>query len=94
MSHADASAAQDRTYMAWQRTAFALAVLATLSIKLTLYTHDTIGLIATIGALIGAVCMYVFARLRFSVMRGPYVLLVISATTVLLLSGVAMLQDI
>lgn len=56
----DPSAAQTRTTLAWRRTALALAVLATFSIKFTFTSHKVIGVLVSITALIGAGLLYIY----------------------------------
>jgi peptidoglycan biosynthesis protein MviN/MurJ (putative lipid II flippase) len=89
----DQSNAQTRTAMAWQRTALALGVLATIALKLALSNHQIIGFITAIGALIGAGVLYVFGRLRFESTKGPFILLTLTAGVVIML-GVATIAQI
>lgn len=88
----DPSAAKIRTTLAWRRTSLALAVLATLAIKLAVINHQTTGIITSIFALVGAAILYLFGHIRFSNEKGPLLLLMLSATIITLLSIATLLQ--
>ena len=88
----DPSKAQIRTTMAWQRTAFALGSLAAVAIKLTMVNHEAIGSITAISALVGSAILYVFGRVRFESDYGPFVMLVLCASVVVLIGATTFIQ--
>ena len=88
---ADTSRALTRTVMAWQRTAFALGVLATIAIKLAMVDHSWIGLWSSIAALAGALLLYVICYQKRSGIS-PLILLGVTAAVICLLGIAAWAQ--
>lgn len=88
----DSSRALTRTIMAWQRTALALAVLATIAIKLALVDHQLIGISASVFALLGALFLYIVAHSRPYQHISPLLPLFVSSLVVTMLCIATLIQ--
>lgn len=88
----DSTEAIPRTILAWRRTALALAVIALLALKLSVFQNVFLSYIAAAIAFVGAVVVFVIGKRPTLAEDSPFWGLRISAVVILLLSIVTLLQ--
>ena len=88
----DSTEAIPRTILAWRRTALALAVIALLALKFSIFQNVYLSVVAAIIAFIGASIVFVIGKRPTLAEDSPFWGLRISATVIVLLSVITLLQ--
>jgi uncharacterized membrane protein YidH (DUF202 family) len=88
----DSTEAIPRTILAWRRTALALAVIALLALKLSVFQNIVLSVTAGVIAFIGAIAVFIIGKRPTLAEESPFWGLRISAAVIVLLSLVTLLQ--
>lgn len=88
----DSTEAIPRTILAWRRTALALAVIALLALKLSVFQNIVLSVTAGVIAFIGAIAVFIIGKRPTLAEESPFWGLRIAAGVIVLLSLITLLQ--